>query len=150
MHHFLEVSLNKGGKTLYKKVDEVLSENSSDNYFFDDEFMYVRELLNKFTDKDWKHLTQDLKGKDDKYKIRLAYCIDEDAKMNGFNLLLDLINENDEVVEYALDSLRSFDKEPYKSLIYSDKVVIKKAENLLKNASLPVKKMLEVFLQQRK
>ncbi|EIM1468505.1 hypothetical protein LMR65_002764, partial [Listeria monocytogenes] len=64
---------------MYKKVDEVLSENSSDNYFFDDEFMYVRELLNKFTDKDWKHLTQDLKDKDDKYKIRLAYCIDEDA-----------------------------------------------------------------------
>ncbi|EIM1468098.1 hypothetical protein LMR65_002354, partial [Listeria monocytogenes] len=59
-------------------------------------------------------------------------------------------NENDEVVEYALDSLRSFDKEPYKNLIYSDKVVIKKAENLLKNASLPVKKMLEVFLQQSK
>lgn len=150
MHRFLEVSLNKGGKIVYKKVDEVLSENSSDNYFFDDEFMYVRELLNKFTDKDWKHLTQELKDKDDKYKIRLAYCIDEDAKMNGFNLLLDLINENDEVVEYALDSLRSFDKEPYKNLIYSDKVVIKKAENLLKNASLPVKKMLEVFLQQSK
>ncbi|WP_233449026.1 hypothetical protein [Listeria cossartiae] len=103
---------------MYKKANEVLTDNSSDNYFFDDEFIYVRELLNKFTEDDWKSLIQELKSKDDKYKIRLAYCIDEDAAMNGFNLLLDLINENDEVVEYALDSLRSFDKEPYKNLIY--------------------------------
>ncbi|MBC2047426.1 hypothetical protein [Listeria booriae] len=131
---------------MYKKVDEVLSENSSDNYFFDDEFMYVRELLNDFTEDDWKYL----RSKEDKYKIRLAYCIDEDTGMDGFNILLELLNENDEVAEYALDSLRSFNQEPYKNLIASDKAVIKKAEVLQKNASLPVKRILEAFLQQNK
>ncbi|MBC2324450.1 hypothetical protein [Listeria booriae] len=135
---------------MYKKVDEVLSENSSDNYFFDDEFMYVRELLNDFTEDDWKYLIRYLRTKGDKYKIRLAYCIDEDTGMDGFNILLELLNENDEVAEYALDSLRSFDQEPYKNLIASDKAVIKKAENLQKNASLPVKRILEAFLQQNK
>ncbi|MBC2003433.1 hypothetical protein HCA78_06645 [Listeria booriae] len=135
---------------MYKKVDEVLSENSSDNYFFDDEFMYVRELLNDFTEDDWKYLIRYLRSKEDKYKIRLAYCIDEDTGMYGFNILLELLNENDEVAEYALDSLRSFDQEPYKNLIASDKAVIKKAENLQKNASLPVKRILEAFLQQNK
>ncbi|MBC1291717.1 hypothetical protein HCA00_03945 [Listeria booriae] len=135
---------------MYKKVDEVLSENSSDNYFFDDEFMYVRELLNDFTEDDWKYLIRYLRSKEDKYKIRLAYCIDEDTGMDGFNILLELLNENDEVAEYALDSLRSFDQEPYKNLIASDKAVIKKAENLQKNASLPVKRILEAFLQQNK
>ncbi|MBC1890194.1 hypothetical protein [Listeria booriae] len=135
---------------MYKKVDEVLSENSSDNYFFDDEFMYVRELLNDFTEDDWKYLIRYLRSKEDKYKIRLAYCIDEDTGMDGFNILLELLNENDEVAEYALDSLRSFDQEPYKSLIASDKAIIKKAENLQKNASLPVKRILEAFLQQNK
>ncbi|MBC1371820.1 hypothetical protein HB847_05505 [Listeria booriae] len=135
---------------MYKKVDEVLSENSSDNYFFDDEFMYVRELLNDFTEKDWKYLIRYLRSKEDKYKIRLAYCIDEDTGMDGFNILLELLNENDEVAEYALDSLRSFNQEPYKNLIASDKAVIKKAENLQKNASLPVKRILEAFLQQNK
>ncbi|MDT0110849.1 hypothetical protein QJV45_10245 [Listeria booriae] len=135
---------------MYKKVDEVLSENSSDNYFFDDEFMYVRELLNDFTEDDWKYLIRYLRTKGDKYKIRLAYCIDEDTGMDGFNILLELLNENDEVAEYALDSLRSFDQEPYKNLIASDKAVIKKAENLQKNASLPVKQILEAFLQQNK
>ncbi|MBC1287248.1 hypothetical protein HB818_15930 [Listeria booriae] len=135
---------------MYKKVDEVLSENSSDNYFFDDEFMYVRELLNDFTEDDWKYLIRYLRTKEDKYKIRLAYCIDEDTGMYGFNILLELLNENDEVAEYALDSLRSFDQEPYKNLIASDKAVIKKAEVLQKNASLPVKRILEAFLQQNK
>ncbi|MBC1356949.1 hypothetical protein [Listeria booriae] len=135
---------------MYKKVDEVLSENSSDNYFFDDEFMYVRELLNDFTEEDWKYLIRYLRSKEDKYKIRLAYCIDEDTGMDGFNILLELLNENDEVAEYALDSLRSFNQEPYKNLIASDKAVIKKAENLQKNASLPVKRILEAFLQQNK
>ncbi|MBC2365683.1 hypothetical protein [Listeria booriae] len=135
---------------MYKKVDEVLSENSSDNYFFDDEFMYVRELLNDFTEDDWKYLIRYLRSKEDKYKIRLAYCIDEDNGMDGFNILLELLNENDEVAEYALDSLRSFNQEPYKNLIASDKAVIKKAEVLQKNASLPVKRILEAFLQQNK
>jgi hypothetical protein len=135
---------------MYEKVDEVLSENSSDNYFFDDEFLYVRELLNEFIENDWKDLAHNLKSKGDKYKIRLAYCIDEETGMNGFNVLLELLNENDEVAEYALDSLRSFDEESYRNLIISDKVVIEKAENLLKNASLPVKRILEACLQQSK
>lgn len=135
---------------MYKQVDIVLSEDSSDNYFYDDEFMYVQELIRQFTENDWKELILNLKHKEDKYKIRLAYCIDEDTGLNGFYLLLELLKENDEVVEYALDSLRSFNKEPYKKLILSDKSIVAKAESLLKNASPPVKLMLEVFLEQNR
>lgn len=133
---------------MYEKVDAVLSDNSSDNYFYDNEFMYVKELMKDFTEIDWKKLTENLKDKDDKYKIRLAYCIDEDTEMNGFNVLLDLINGNDEVAEYAIDSLRSFDKEEYKNLIASDKKIINKAKALLENAGIPIKRILEAFLQQ--
>ncbi|KFN01806.1 hypothetical protein D0U04_12215 [Bacillus clarus] len=135
---------------MYEKVDAVLSKNSSDNYFYDDEFMYVQELLNDFTDNDWEKLFQNIKDKDGKYKIRLAYCIDDDLGMNGLRLLLDLLNENDEVVEYVIDSLRSFNNEEYKRIIASNKQIVDKAENLLKNASLPVKRVLEVFLEQNK
>ncbi|PDY44157.1 hypothetical protein [Bacillus pseudomycoides] len=135
---------------MYEKVDAVLSENSSDNYFYDDEFMYVQELISEFADIDWEKLVQSLKDRDDKYKIRLVYCIDEDTGMNGFNLLLDLLNENDEVAEYAIDSLRSFNNEEYKKIIASNKKIMDKAESLLKNASLPVKRILETFLQQNK
>ncbi|OJE50673.1 hypothetical protein BAQ49_22600 [Bacillus proteolyticus] len=135
---------------MYEKVDTILSENSSDNYFYDHEFMYVQELINGFADIDWEKLVQSLKDRDDKYKIRLVYCIDEDTGMNGFNLLLDLLNENDEVAEYVIDSLRSFNNEEYKKIIASNKKIMDKAASLLKNASLPVKRILETFLQQNK
>ena len=58
---------------MYEKIDAVLSKNSSDNYFYNDEFMYVQELMSEFTNIDWENLMQGLKDKDDNYKIRLAY-----------------------------------------------------------------------------
>ncbi|MGF9765833.1 hypothetical protein [Bacillus albus] len=133
---------------MYEKVDAVLSGNSSDNYFYDDEFMYVQKLISEFTENDWDKLLQNLRDRDDKYKIRLVYCIDEDTGVNGFNLLLDLLNVNDEIAEYVIDSLRSFNNEEYKKIIASNKRIMDKAESLLKRSSLPVKRILEAFLQQ--
>ena len=135
---------------MYTKVDEILEENSSDNYFYDDEFMYVQELLNDFTDADWDCLFEDLKDKNNKYKCRLAYCINEDVGVNGLNLLLKLFDEDDEVVEYVIDSLRSFNGEEYKAAIIYDKRILDKAEILFKNASLPVKQVLESFLKEHR
>ncbi|STD26295.1 hypothetical protein [Enterococcus mundtii] len=135
---------------MYDELDKILSEDSSEDSWYDDGCIYAEELLGNFTESDWKALMKYVKTKNDRYKIRLAYSIEEDTGMNGFNLLLELVNDNAEVAEYALDSLRSFDKEPYKTMIISNVAAIKKAESLLKNASLPVKRILEAFLQQNK
>ncbi|WP_298473479.1 hypothetical protein [uncultured Psychrobacillus sp.] len=90
------------------------------------------------------------KNSSDNYKIRLAYCIGGDNGVYGFNILLDLLNESDEVAEYAIDSLRSFDGEEYKKIIASNKQIKPKVEKLIKNASLPIERILEAFLQQNK
>lgn len=139
---------------MFEKLDSYLldfvNENSSEDFWYDYAYMQVQELLNKFTPRDWEKMYQNINDKSDLWKIRVAYCVDEDTGMNGFKFLLGLMNEVDEVAEYAIDSLRSFDKESYKKLIISDKTITDKAENLLKNASLPVKRMLEEFLQQNK
>lgn len=135
---------------MFDELNKILSEDSSENSWYDDECIYAEELLETFTDDDWKKLMAIVKSKNDKYKIRLAYSVGKDTGMNGFNLLLELLDEDDEVAEYAIDSLRSFDEESYRNLIISDKAIIDKAENLLKNASLPVKRILEAFLQQNK
>lgn len=82
--------------------------------------------------------------------IRLAYCIDEGNGVYEFNLLLDLLNESDEVAEYAIDSLRAFDGEEYKKIIASNKQIKDKVEKLLKNSSLSIERILEAFLQQNK
>ncbi|EJG4231337.1 hypothetical protein NRP46_001793 [Listeria monocytogenes] len=135
---------------MFDELNKILSEDSSEDSWYDDGCIYAKELLGNFTDDDWEKLMTTIKSKNDKYKIRLAYSVEEDTGMNGFNLLLELLDEDDEVAEYAIDSLRSFDGEPYRNLIISDKSIIDKAENLLKNASLPVKRILEMFLQQNK
>lgn len=83
-------------------------------------------------------------------KIMLAYCIEEDSGMNGLKLLFCLLDENDEVVEYVIDSLRSFNTAEYKELINSNNQIIEKAESLLKSVSPPVKRVLEAFLEQNK
>lgn len=54
------------------------------------------------------------------------------------------------MAEYAIDSLRSFDGEEYKKIIASNKQIKDKVEKLLKNASLPIERILEAFLQQNK
>ncbi|EFR92215.1 conserved hypothetical protein, partial [Listeria innocua FSL S4-378] len=58
--------------------------------------------------------------------------------------------DSDDVVEYAIDSLRSFDSEEYKNIIHSNRMLKIKTQKLLENASLPVKRVLEDFLQQNK
>lgn len=135
---------------MFEKVVGVLSENSSDDYFYDDEFIYVQELLRDFSDNDWEKLFQSVKSKGDKYKIRLVYCIDDDFGMNGLKLLFSLLDENDEVVEYVIDSLRSFKTPEYKELINLNNQIIEKAESLLKNAIPPVKRVLEAFIEENK
>ncbi|PEA39349.1 hypothetical protein [Bacillus wiedmannii] len=132
---------------MYEELNEILSENSSEDSWYDDGFMYAQELLNDFTDKDWRKLFQSINDKNDKWKIRLAYCIDDDLGINGLELLLNMLDESDEVVETTIDSLRSFNSEEHKKMIVSNSRVIDTAQKLLEKASLPVKKVLEDFLK---
>lgn len=136
---------------MFEKLDSYLldfiNEDSSEDFWYDYAYMQAQELLNNFTQSDWEEMYKHIDTKSDLWKIRVVYCIDEDAGMNGFTFLLSLMNDSDDVVEYTLDSLRSFDSEEYKSLINSDDILKMKAQNLLENASPPVKKMLENFLK---
>lgn len=136
---------------MFEKLDSYLldfiNEDSSEDFWYDYAYMQAQELLNNFTQSDWEEMYKHIDDKSDLWKIRVAYCIDEDAGMNGFTFLLSLMNDSDDVVEYALDSLRSFDSEEYKSIISSNDILKMKAQNLSENASPPVKKMLENFLK---
>lgn len=139
---------------VFEKLDSYLldfvNENSSEDFWYDYAYMQAQELLNNFTQSDWEKMYQNIDVKSDLWKIRVAYCIDEDTGMSGFKFLLSLMNDDDNVVEYAIDSLRSFDSEEYKNIITSDSMLKTKTQKLLENASLPVKRMLEAFLQQNK
>ncbi|EAA0404749.1 hypothetical protein OJ258_001324 [Listeria monocytogenes] len=139
---------------MFEKLDiyllDFINENSSEDFWYDYTYLQAQELLNNFTQSDWVELYQNIVTKGDLWKIRVAYCIDEDMGMNGFEFLLSLMNDGDDVAECAIDSLRSFDSEEYKNIIHSDHILKIKTQKLLENASLPVKQVLEAFLQQNK
>ncbi|MDR4173959.1 WXG100 family type VII secretion target [Bacillus nitratireducens] len=99
---------------------------------------YLKRIAEKFRNTDNQDVTME-EG---------AMCGKPSSEENGFNLLLDLLNANDELAEYVIDSLRSFNNEEYKKIIASNKQIMDKAESLLKKSSLPVKRILEAFLQQ--
>ncbi|EAH0492439.1 hypothetical protein D3Y79_05690 [Listeria monocytogenes] len=136
---------------MFEKLDiyllDFINENSSEDFWYDYTYLQAQELLNNFTQSDWVELYQNIVTKGDLWKIRVAYCIDEDMGMNGFEFLLSLMND---VAECAIDSLRSFDSEEYKNIIHSDHILKIKTQKLLEDASLPVKRVLEAFLQQNK
>lgn len=132
---------------MYEELDEILSENSSEDSWYDDGFLYAQELLIDFTENDWEKISKSINDKNDKWKIRLAYCIDNDLGVRGLELLLNMIGESKEVAETVIDSLRSFDLEEYKKLILSNNRAVNKAKILMEEASLPVKRVLEEFLK---
>ncbi|EAD4111294.1 hypothetical protein EJC92_14885, partial [Listeria monocytogenes] len=100
---------------MFEKLDiyllDFINENSSEDFWYDYTYLQAQELLNNFTQSDWVELYQNIVTKGDLWKIRVAYCIDEDMGMNGFEFLLSLMNDGDDVAECAIDSLRSFDSE---------------------------------------
>lgn len=131
---------------MYKELDEFLSEQCTEDSWYDDGFIYAQQLLNDFTDKDWEEIFRETTYKEDKWKIKLAYCIDDNLGINGLNLLLSLIDEKKEVVEYVIDSLRSFNTNQYHELIRNTSIV-SKAKSLLENATPPVKQVLKQFIK---
>ncbi|MBC2061881.1 hypothetical protein IBB80_10080 [Listeria marthii] len=139
---------------MFEKLDiyllDFINENSSEDFWCDYAYLQAQELLNNFTQSDWAELHQNIVTKSDLWKIRVAYCIDEDMGMNGFEFLLSLMNDSDDVAECTIDSLRSFDSDEYKNIIHSDRMLKIKTQKLLEDASLPVKRVLEAFLQQNK
>ncbi|WP_321386939.1 hypothetical protein [uncultured Enterococcus sp.] len=134
---------------MFEKLDSYLldfiNENSSEDFWYDYAYKQAQELLNNFTQSDWEKMYQSIDAKSDLWKIRVAYSIDENTGMNGFKFLLSLMNDDDDIVEYAIDSLRSFNSEEYKNIINSDSKLKMKTQKLLESASLPVKRILEAF-----
>ncbi|EAF4080888.1 hypothetical protein CWP19_14800, partial [Listeria monocytogenes] len=93
---------------MFEKLDiyllDFINENSSEDFWYDYTYLQAQELLNNFTQSDWVELYQNIVTKGDLWKIRVAYCIDEDMGMNGFEFLPSLMNDGDDVAECAIDS----------------------------------------------
>ena len=70
---------------MFKQLDNELNylTNTSDNYFYDEGFIKVQQILTNFTKADYEQLLNSLNTKSLKYKEYLAYVIsDKDIEIS--------------------------------------------------------------------
>ncbi|MCL1990093.1 MAG: hypothetical protein FWG67_04300 [Defluviitaleaceae bacterium] len=132
---------------MYTEFDSYISGNFSDDYWYDEGCLFAEEILLKFSNDDWEQLRINVSGKSSEWKCKLAYIIEADQGVDGLNILLSMIDENQELLMLVIDSLRSFDSEEYKKIIMQNSQAISRAQGLTTSESLPVKLIAQDFLK---
>jgi hypothetical protein len=135
---------------MYKELDNFLNpltEDTSVDYWYDCGCVIACEILSEFTPSDWVELSNQVLSKSIEWQRKLAYCLDNECDINELNILLLLINTNDEeLFEICVDTLRSFKNQETKQIVLDNPKILQRVNDLLTNASIPVKKMLQDFL----
>lgn len=133
---------------MYKEFDLCITDFSNDNepgdYWYDCAVIESAEILSKFNESDWTCLFNELTHKSIFWKTRLVECLGDLKNNHEINIILSLIDtDNYDLFISCVDSLRSID---ICGLSEDDLGKINdKIYHLEKNASLPVKSILESF-----
>ena len=94
--------------TTFQKLDTYLSQEFSDDYWYDDAEFYACDLVKQLTRLDWNTLHTSWKNRSILWQVRCAEILDWGDINQAIPLLLDMIaSENDELTLAAADSLRS-------------------------------------------
>jgi tetratricopeptide (TPR) repeat protein len=94
--------------TTFQKLDTYLSQEFSDDYWYDDAEFYACDLVKQLTRLDWNTLQTSWKNRSIAWQVRCAEILDWGDINQAIPLLLDMIaSENDELTLAAADSLRS-------------------------------------------
>ena len=61
---------------MYRELDNLLSEESTVDSWYDDGFLIAQSIMNDFSKDDWEKLSNDILNKDLEWKKKLVYCLD--------------------------------------------------------------------------
>ena len=114
---------------MYRELDNLLSEESTVDSWYDDGFLIAQSIMNDFSKDDWEKLSNDILNKDLEWKKKLVYCLDN------------------QIIEMCIDTLRSFDNEMGHSYIKMHPEIIKEAKERMDTAGNATKRMLQCFLE---
>lgn len=94
----------------FQKFDALISSKMPVDYWEDDQLFVAQEIAESFTGEDWSQATSALPTKNSEWRTRLLQSISECRDSDDAILvILDCLDDNDEnVVEYAVDSLRGY------------------------------------------
>jgi hypothetical protein len=94
--------------TTFQELDAYLSQEFSDDYWYDDAKFYACELVKQLTTEDWNALKFSWRNRSKQWQERCAEILDWGDARQAVPLLLEMIQvEDDELTLTAADSLRS-------------------------------------------
>ena len=132
---------------MYKELDELLGQSTTDDSWYDDGFIIAQDILNDFTDSDWELLTQEVMEKDKEWQKKLIYCIDNQIIEKELIVSCKLLQvQDDELWEMCIDALRSYDNEMGHSFIKKNPQIIHMAKDRINKVGKVERAILEDFI----
>ena len=133
---------------MYKELDDLLSEESSIDSWYDDGFLIAQSIMNDFSENDWKNLSLNVLNKSLEWQKKLVYCLDNQIIQEELEIIGKLLcTEDDDLLEMCIDVLRSFDNEIGHAYVNAHPEIIAKVKEKLDKAGNVTKMMLQSFLK---
>lgn len=133
---------------MYEELDEYMSGFFTEDYWYDEGFSIVQDILKEFSGEDWKKLYNEVLNKDLDWQKKLIYCLDNQVIEEELNIICKLILiDDEELFGMCIDALRAFDNELGHSFIKKNPQIIMEVEKRMNTAGNVAKKILEDFLK---
>ena len=131
---------------ILNELDKYLKSDMLEDYWYDSTLFICEDIIQKFSSTEWDKLENMIPKEDICWNIRLAECLGDINNQYAIECILKMLNTgNDNVFIACIDALRDMD------MLFLGKDKVKqfkeKAEILLQESTLPVQKILEVFIK---
>ena len=130
---------------MLKEFESGINDNSCDDYWYDDGLFYYQEMLDGFSDEEWKELSEKIGDFPKDAQMRCVECLSDIDNKNGLLLILRLsATHNRELFVTCVDSLRNMD---LSSLSQSEKErLLQRVKDFSADASKLEKIVLKAFM----
>lgn len=134
-----------------KFINEVSTENASEDYWYDIGIDEAQNLLVRFLQEDWSLLRKLIKNKSVEWQKKVIYSFDGENAEQEIRVILEVINTDDsELFEMCVDSLRYLVNENTRNLILETPELLERAELLVLENNCMIKKIYKDFLEKIK
>lgn len=133
-------------KYMLNELDEYLKSDMLEDYWYDDALFICEDIIREFSDAEWNELKDIIPKEDMRWNVRLVECLGDINNQYTLECIIKMVNtNNDDLFIVCVDVLRDMDI----SLLHLDDVkkIVNKAKLLSEKSTLPVKKVLEVFIE---
>lgn len=130
-----------------KFINEVSTENASEDYWYDIGIDEAQNLLVRFLQEDWSLLRKLIKNKSVEWQKKVIYSFDGENAEQEIRVIFEVINTDDsELFEMCIDSLRCLVSENTRNLILETPELLERVQLLVLENNCMIKKIYKDFL----